>query len=136
MDIVYVMLSVSYLLFNIVRYCHFVTFPLIHKSKEIQRDEVHVLRLVNCVHLGCGQCDAEGLIILPFKKKTVVNVRTKILLLNPSLLERLFHHRNFHHGRIPMSPKLPPGERSWHQPPNQHGTVCLLYLPVHGLLLR
>lgn len=63
-------LSVSYLLFNIVRYCHFVTFPLIHKSKEIQRDEVHVLRLVNCVHLGCGQCDAEGLIILPFKKKT------------------------------------------------------------------
>lgn len=67
------MLSVSYLLFNIVRYCHFVTFPLIHKSKEIQRDEVHVLRLVNCVHLGCGQCDAEGLIILPFKdRKSVV----------------------------------------------------------------
>lgn len=68
------MLFVSYLLFNIVRYCHFVTFPLIHKSKEIQKGEVHVLRLVNCVHLGCGQCDAEGLIILPFKKGQIVLV--------------------------------------------------------------
>lgn len=64
------MLYVSYLLFNIVRYCHFVTFPLIHKSYEIQKGEVPVPRLVKCVHLGCGQCDAEGLDICLLRIKT------------------------------------------------------------------